>query len=150
MQKIDNTDVVFRHLNFDDYDKKYFDLLSQLTICNIIEREKFNNFIKKLDNNTHIILVCEINNKIVASGTLFMEQKLIRDYGKVGHIEDIVVDKEYNGHGLGKKLLEELKNYAYLKNCYKVILDCRNEVVKFYEKCGFTQKEVEMVFYFAK
>ena len=29
--------------------------------------------------------------------------------------------------------------------CYKVILDCSEENVPFYEKCGLTKKEVQMV-----
>ena len=29
--------------------------------------------------------------------------------------------------------------------CYKVILDCSDSNVKFYEKCGFQKKEVQMV-----
>lgn len=36
-----------------------------------------------------------------------------------------------------------------LKNlgCYKVILDCGSHNIKFYEACGYTQKEVQMVQY---
>lgn len=29
--------------------------------------------------------------------------------------------------------------------CYKVILDCSEDNVNFYQKCGFTKKEVQMV-----
>lgn len=29
--------------------------------------------------------------------------------------------------------------------CYKVILDCSEDNVPFYEKCGLTRKEVQMV-----
>ncbi len=82
-------------------------------------------------NKNHIILVYEENNKIFASGTLFIEQKLIRNCGLVGHIEDIVVDKELNGKGIGKKLVCSLSEYAKNNGCYKVILDCRNEIVPF-------------------
>jgi glucosamine-phosphate N-acetyltransferase len=32
--------------------------------------------------------------------------------------------------------------------CYKVILDCSEKNVPFYEKCGFTVKEKQMVVYF--
>lgn len=140
-------DIQFRNLEISDYDKNYFNLLSQLTVCNIIPKKQFEKFISSLNNN-HKILVYENNNNILASGTLFIEQKIIRNFGKVGHIEDIVVDKSLNGLGIGKKLLEELKNHAKNEGCYKIILDCRKDIIGFYEKCGFTKKEEQMVFYF--
>ena len=49
-----------------------------------------------------------LNQKVIASGTVFVEEKLIRNYGKVGHIEDIVVSSKYRGYGLGKKMIELL------------------------------------------
>lgn len=138
---------MFRSLESDDYYKGYMNLMSQLTICENITMEQFVNFAKKLDKN-HIVLVYEENNKILASGTLFIEPKLIRNCGYVGHIEDIVVDKELNGKGIGKKMVSELSNYAKKNGCYKVILDCRSDIVGFYEKCGFKKKEDQMVQYF--
>ena len=32
--------------------------------------------------------------------------------------------------------------------CYKLILDCSESNVKFYEKCGFKRKEIQMARYF--
>jgi glucosamine-phosphate N-acetyltransferase len=139
--------MTFRILEYNDYNKNYFDLLKQLTIANPCTEIKFNEFVNKLNEN-HVILVCEVNNKIIASGTLLIEQKLIRDCGKVGHIEDIVVDKEYKNNGLGKKLVVELTTYAKKNGCYKVILDCRKEIIPFYEKCGYKNHDDHMVQYF--
>jgi glucosamine-phosphate N-acetyltransferase len=140
-------DAKFRDLEKLDYDKYYFDLLKQLTICDIIQKPLFDIFVEKLNNN-HKILVYEKDGKILASGTLLIEQKIIRNFGKVGHIEDIVVDNSLNGLGIGKKLLEELKTHAKNEGCYKVILDCRKDIIVFYEKCGFAKKEEQMVLYF--
>ena len=36
---------------------------------------------------------------------------------------------------------------AYANDCYKVILDCEDHNQKFYEKCGFHRKGVEMACY---
>jgi glucosamine-phosphate N-acetyltransferase len=137
----------FRNLEYNDYNKSYFELLSQLTVCPKISKNQFKKFIDNLNQN-HVVFVYEENNKILASGTLFIEPKIIRNCGFVGHIEDIVVDKELNGKGIGKKLINELTSYAQNQGCYKVILDCRNEIAKFYEKCGFAKKEEQMVKYF--
>jgi glucosamine-phosphate N-acetyltransferase len=137
----------FRNLEYGDYNKNYFDLLSQLTICGNCTQNQFEKFVDNLNKN-HIVIVYEENNKILASGTLFIEPKLIRNCGLVGHIEDIVVDKELNGKGIGKKLVCALSDYAKDNGCYKVILDCRSEIISFYEKCGFSKKEEQMVQYF--
>ena len=139
----------FRNLQKNDYNKKYLDLLSQLTEVN---KEKiafvdFCNFIDKLNENHHIIVIIH-NNKIVASGTLIIEDKIIHGMSKVGHIEDIVVDSNSRGLGLGKKIISYLTNLAKENNCYKVILNCKEENCKFYQKCGFVKKEIEMAIYF--
>ena len=46
--------------------------------------------------------------------------------------------------GLGKMLIEKLKDLAVEKGCYKTILNCSEDNIGFYEKCGFYQKEVQM------
>ena len=101
-------------------------------------------------NENHCIYVIECNstNEIVATGTLLIEHKLIRNYGKVGHIEDIVVHKKTRGTGLGKKLIEKLTEESKKQGCYKCILDCSEENVPFYEKCSYVKKGIQMGIYF--
>lgn len=140
-------DIKFRGLECDDYNKGYFDLLQQLTVAPLCSNDQFKTFVDNLNRN-HIVFVCENNNKIIASGTLLIEPKLIRNCNFVGHIEDIVVDKNHNGYGIGKKLILELTDCAEKNGCYKVILDCRKEITSFYEKCEFSKKEEQMVRYF--
>ena len=140
---------MIRKLAKKDFNNKYFDLLDQLSSTNQenITYDKFELFINQLNNN-HNIYVIEKNNKIIASGTLLIENKIIHNFGKVGHIEDIVVDFNERGSGLGKLMINHLIETAKNLNCYKIILNCNESNVKFYEKCGFIKKELEMVIYF--
>ena len=46
------------------------------------------------------------------------------------------------------RIIEQLKYISVKKNCYKVILDCAEHNIAFYEKCDFKRKEVQMVKYF--
>ena len=95
-----------------------------------------------------IIVVEDLRKeKIIGAGSLIIEKKFIRDLGIAGHIEDIVVDKTYRGKNLGKRVIELLKALAEANNCYKVILDCADYNVPFYNKCGFFVKGVEMAWY---
>lgn len=59
----------------------------------------------------------------------------MRNCGKAGHIEDVVVDASARGMHLGKKVIDYLTNYAEAMGCYKVKLDCSPENTQFYEKC---------------
>lgn len=136
------------NLSKDDYSIEYFKLLGQLSSIEpeTISREKFNRFIERL-NECHMIKV--IRNResktIVASITIFIEEKLIHNFGKVAHIEDVVVDNSVRGVGLGRRLLELAK--LECGGCYKIILDCSNENVEFYRKCGYEWKGHEMALY---
>ncbi|KAL9261554.1 Glucosamine 6-phosphate N-acetyltransferase-like protein [Drosera capensis] len=97
--------------------------------------------------NDHLICVIEDEDseKIVATGSVFIEKKFIRSCANVGHIEDVVVDASVRGLHLGKKIIDFLTKHAESEGCYKVILDCKEENIPFYEKCGFKPKEVQMV-----
>jgi hypothetical protein len=43
------------------------------------------------------------------------------------------------------RLIDELVRVAKQQGCYKVILDCAESNIPFYEKCGLSRKEVQMV-----
>lgn len=137
-----------RNLTIDDYNKKYLDLLEQLTIVNkeSITTSIFDNFVENLNDN-HQVFIIEDNCKIIATITVLIESKLIRSAGKVAHIEDVVVDKDYYGMQIGRKLINHCVDYAKTRGCYKVILDCSEDVKQFYEKCGFIDKGFMMAVY---
>lgn len=140
-----------RHINESDYYHDYLNLLKQLTKLNTnkIDYNLFTSFIKGLGVHHQIIVLEDTQTKkIVGTITLLIEQKLIRDYGKVAHIEDVVVDNNYRGQGLGKKLINEAMKIAKENNCYKIILDCDNHNIKFYEKCNFEHKGAFMAHYY--
>lgn len=137
----------------EDIKSQYLYLLSQLTETPIITTEEFINQIIKISEIGDII-ICYSNehNKvtIVGSGTIIYEPKIIHGCKNVGHIEDIVVYEKYRGYGIAKKILEKLVDLASIKNCYKVILDCKKDLITFYEKNGFCQNNYQMTKYFDK
>ena len=141
-----------RDLQINDYHLKYCDLIQHAfqTDFKYIQYLDFKNFINKLDRNNHYIKVIEENGEIVASGTLLIESKLIHQLGKVGHIEDIFVNPEYQGEGLGQEIVTYLIDLSEQKGCYKCILNCDVNLIKFYQKCGLEPKNMQMVKYFKK
>ena len=140
-----------RRLELLDKNKGFIELLQQLTVCDSVSDEQFEDRFQELSSlgDDHVIGVIEDQSrKIVATGSVFIEKKFIRNCGKVGHIEDVVVDSNTRGMQLGKKNVGFLSDHARSVGCYKVILDCCAENKTFYEKCGFKQKEIQMVKYF--
>ena len=102
---------------------------------------------KEAHNYKIIVLEDVKTSKIIGAGSLFIEKKFIRNHGSAGHIEDIVVDKTYRGQNLGKRIIDVLCKLNYANGAYKVILDCEEKNVKFYEKCGFILKGAQMAQY---
>ncbi|GMI84778.1 glucosamine-6-phosphate N-acetyltransferase 1, glucose-6-phosphate acetyltransferase 1 [Hibiscus trionum] len=141
-----------RKMELSDKSKGFMELLRQLTVCDSVSDKEFEDRFKEISmyGDDHVICVIEdeISGKIVASGSVFIEKKFLRNCGKVGHIEDVVVDAGARGMQLGKKVVEFLADHARSMGCYKVILNCSDENKVFYEKCGFKQKEIQMVKYF--
>jgi glucosamine-phosphate N-acetyltransferase len=141
--------MTLRLLEQNDYNLGYLALIEQLTNVGKITIDEWNNRYHEIKNNSCIqIWVIVENHTIIASGTLILEPKFIHNNGKVAHIEDIVVDKSKQGLGIGKKLLDALVNVAKNNECYKVILNCSNKNIGFYEKLGFIPKEIQMAHYF--
>jgi len=122
-------------------------LLSQLTTTPDISEDDFNNFIKNKSINLKIYVILD-NDKIVGCGSLLIEPKIIHGMQKVGHIEDIVIDKKYRNKGYGQNIIKFLSWTATQNDCYKVILDCSLENKEFYKKCGFIDKGISMAKYF--
>jgi len=75
-----------------------------------------------------------------------IEPKFIHQGGKVGHIEDVVISKEFQGSGIGEKLINFVLDYSKKNDCYKTILDCSDDVKPFYEKIGFKKHSNSMRF----
>tara|TARA_B110000908_G_C10259217_1_gene457907 strand:- start:3349 stop:3777 length:429 start_codon:yes stop_codon:yes gene_type:complete len=138
--------VSIRTITLDDYNSVYH-LLQQLTEVGEYDPAKYAQYIDTLSPNIHIVVLCT-PTQIIGLGTIIIEHKIIHSFSKVGHIEDIVIDVSYNGKGYGQQLIQYLIDYAQQQGCYKVILDCSDEVKEFYTKCGFTQKNISMGIYF--
>lgn len=99
---------------------------------------------KILDDRNITYRVVTIDKKIVGVASLITINKLIRSGNRMGLIEDVAVAKEARGHGIGKILIEDLLELSVEKKCYKTILNCSDENIKFYEKCGMYRAENQM------
>jgi len=141
------SELIIRKIIESDLENGFLESLDSLRQTSNLEQNSARNILKQiLGNENHIIHVAELDGKIVGSTTLLVEQKFIHEGGIVGHIEDVVVKKEFEGQGIGMKLVLSLLDIAKERECYKTILNCEDELIPFYEKIGFKQKSNEMRF----
>jgi len=139
------SDIKIREIIETDIENGFLETIDNLRKTSDLDKKIGKDILKKIISNPdHIIHVAEENGKIIGSTTLFIEQKFIHNGGKVGHIEDVVVSKEYEGRGIGFKLVNSLLEKARVMNCYKTILDCQDELIPFYERIGFKQESNQM------
>jgi glucosamine-phosphate N-acetyltransferase len=132
------SDITIRKLQKDDLWNGFLLTLDSLRQASSIDNKTAEKIFDKINSNPdHIVVVAVIEGKIVGSTTLLIETKFIHNGGKVGHIEDVVVDKEHQRKGIGEKIVVYLLRYAKDQGCYKTILDCVDDVKPFYEKLGF-------------
>uniref|UniRef100_G3MPI5 Glucosamine 6-phosphate N-acetyltransferase n=1 Tax=Amblyomma maculatum TaxID=34609 RepID=G3MPI5_AMBMU len=130
-----------RPLSSGDYDRGFLELLTQLTVGGDVSREQFLDRFRamKAAPDTYYVTVIEDADRgtVIASATLFAELKFIRGLATRGHVEDVVVSSDYRGRNLGKLLIQTLVRLGKRLGCYRLTLDCKDTVVKFYANNGF-------------
>ena len=132
------TEIEIREIKENDLENGFLETLDFLRKASDLDKNKAKEILEKIKQNSNQIIQVAIDDKkIVGCITLLIEQKFIHDGGLVGHIEDVVVRKDYEGKGIGMKLVTSMLEYAKRKNCYKTILDCKDDVKQFYERIGF-------------
>ncbi len=131
-------DVTFRKLEESDIMAGFLESLDSLRKASDLTEEKSKEIFNKIKSNpNHVVFVAVLDSKVIGSTTLLIEPKFIHKGGKVGHIEDVVIAKEYQGTGIGEKLINFVLDHAKQNQCYKTILDCTDDLKQFYEKIGF-------------
>ena len=126
--------------------ESYLKLLSHLTESPPLENDVFLQQINKIYNNNSKIFIkyfnipSNENFTIIGSVTCFLEPKIIRNARFSAHIEDVVVHKDFRNKGIANYLIKQAIEYANQNNCYKIILDCDEKLIPFYNKFGFFEK----------
>lgn len=113
--------------------------LKEIDVSKINLNKAWSDFISNSSSNS---IVGIYNNKVVAYGSLVVENKIRGEVA--GHIEDIVVDSNVRGKMIGVALIKELIKIGKIKGCYRITLFCKETLVKFYSRNGFEVNNVVM------
>lgn len=134
------SEITVRKIVESDLTNGFLESLDSLRQASSLDKKKAKDILKKINQNPdHVIFVAIFKGKVIGATTLLIEQKFIHDGGKVGHIEDVVVSKEFQSKGIGVIIMQTVLEYAKNQGCYKTILDCDDMVKPFYEKIGFVR-----------
>ena len=130
--------------------KVILDLYAEFTgEANTLTKDNFVGYLSELNNAHQLYVVETLEGVVVGCATLLIEHKLIHNSSSVAHVEDVIVAATHRGQGYGHRLITALVSAAKKNGCYKIILDCADEVRPFYESCGFQQKNIQMAVYFS-
>lgn len=137
-------DLVLRPLCTADYNRGFFEVLSQLTKTGDVKPEQFvSKFNHMKASGDYYVVVVEDKNlgQIIATATLIVEHKFIHSCAKRGRVEEVVVSDVCRGKQLGKLLVATLTLLSKKLNCYKITLECAPKNVAFYQKFGYTASD---------
>ena len=86
------------------------------------------------------ILIIKLANKVIGCAQITIIPNLTFTGAKRCQIEGVRVSKEYQGHGLGKRMIAYAIDRAKIEGCKIVQLtsnNTRSDALQFYEKLGF-------------
>lgn len=130
--------VDIRTLEYENAER-YIEILNQLSDCtrsSPYQTALFLDYHKKNYSNFKYYGAF-YNNQLVGIASTILENKIAYGHSQCLHVEDVVVDAEYKSMGVGKALLEFIKDKAKSLGVRKIILNCDEDKIQFYEKVGF-------------
>ena len=128
-------------------DAKEVNLLSAQLGYPLSIEQTLQNINAVLQSKYHTAYVAEYESEIV--GWIGASQAIMIEVMPHCEINGLVIDKDHHGKGIGKLLVDKVKQWAKEKNFSKVGLHCnvkRTEAHLFYEHLGFTALKLQTNF----
>lgn len=137
--------LIARPLRRDDFANGYLELLRELTQVGDVTQAQFEarftemKGINRVDEHYLIVVIEDTSTgKIVGASTLFVELKFIHNCARRARLEDVAVLKSYRGRNIGEIVVSIIVKLAdEIYDCYKISLDCSDDLKKFYAKNNF-------------
>jgi len=131
-------DVVLKQPESIEEFKSYFNLRYRILRAPWGEPE--GSEVDEIEDQCFHIMVMD-NNKAVGVG------RLQYNSASEAQIRYMAVDKQYEGNGIGRMMVNTLEQQANNKNINTVMLDAREPAVGFYQKLGYSiEKESYVLF----
>ena len=105
------------------------------------DNERLRKLLQQISERGGAVLGAEAAGIVVGTCTVVICPNLSWSGRPYAIVENVIVDENHQGQGIGKALMKEAQSIAKLAGCYKVALmtgSNRASTFKFYEVCGFT------------
>ena len=99
-----------------------------------------NEYFKDLILNNFVI-VANMNEKIIGYLAGSINEKGSYEEIQYGEINNMFIEEKYRKYGIGKKLINEFKNYCKENNIYNIKVEAsykNKSAIEFYHKNGFS------------
>ena len=97
-----------------------------------------------INDENHHLIVCEIDDKIVASCVCVIIPNLTRNVRPYAFVENVVTHGEYRKKGYATDCLNFAKQIAEENNCYKMMLltgSKEESTLNFYSNAGYNSSD---------
>lgn len=135
-------EVSIREVTLRDFDQ-VFGLLKQLWAGRDLDYADMKKvFDHNLNAPDHFYIVAHSGPQIVGYCSLMVKHNLWQQ-GLLGNVNEMVVEENYRGKGIGKKLMERIIQIAREQNCKCLELESsfhREKAHAFYEELGFDKR----------
>jgi glucosamine-phosphate N-acetyltransferase len=130
--------------------RSILDILNVLTPTQKLSLGEARNIITLQIKSNHYMYVLYEDGEPLACGGFAIITKLGRNGSRDALIEEVVVRADKQRNGYGRKLIAFLLKKIEQYNVYAVWLNCSDENVPFYKKCGFEKTGNQMKVYYGK
>jgi glucosamine-phosphate N-acetyltransferase len=137
-----------RRIIKDDLNNNFLETLLNLYSDELTDHEKalalFGDLKDRFEKDYFIRVAMTDDGQVIGTATLIMDYKFIHNCQPSGRIEHVSTRQGYEGNGISKDLISTLTGIAIKNGCYKVILNCSDELIPFYQRCGFEKSGNEL------
>lgn len=116
--------------------EEYLDFLKRTDLGSQYPKERFEERISKLVNNVTVSLIARNRNGLII-GVLFG----LTDYVYWLYVTDLGVDRDYQGQGIGSRLMKTAHDTAGGDKDIAVYLIANEKAIPFYEKLGMKKAD---------
>jgi len=140
-----DANLVVRPLQSDDFERGYLELLKQLTSVGDVSQADFKDRFSLMRScqgtyyNT--VIVDRKTDRVIGAASLIVERKFIHQCANRGIIEEVIVSDQYRGKSLGRLIVQTLVELGKALDCYKITLNCTDQMIAFYERIGFVAEK---------
>jgi ribosomal protein S18 acetylase RimI-like enzyme len=135
-------DLKIRKASYSDFDE-IFILLKQLWQDSILNKTELRKVFHEAVNSDRQHLIAGLSDKKIVGFCSLTVKNNLWQAGNLGHIDELIVDKNFRGRGYGKQLMNKIIEVAIENKCKRIELDSafhRKEAHTFYESIGFKNR----------